>query len=126
MNTRDTLNLNVEDSKNSIEVLLEKVNSLTSEIQELYCADDIPWVVGYSGGKDSTAVLQLIWKALESLPEEKRVKKLYVITTDTMVENPIVSQWVNHSVESIKKVARQKNINIEPHILHPAIDSTFW
>ena len=126
MNRQKPLRPNIEDSNNPIEVLLGKVNSLTTEIQQMYCADEIPWVIGYSGGKDSTAVLQLIWTALESLPEKKRLKKLYVITTDTMVENPIVSQWVNHSVESIRRVARQKNLNIEPHILHPAIDSTFW
>ncbi|WP_159788571.1 DNA phosphorothioation system sulfurtransferase DndC [Sodalinema gerasimenkoae] len=126
MSKQKSLNLETEQSKNPIEVLVEKVESLTREVQELYCADDIPWVVGYSGGKDSTAVLQLIWNALELLPEEKRVKKLYVITTDTMVENPIVSQWVNHSVRSIKKAAGQRNLNIEPHVLHPAVDSTFW
>jgi DNA sulfur modification protein DndC len=41
--------------------LVEDIENLTKEIQDLYCLDDIPWVVGYSGGKDSTAVLQLIW-----------------------------------------------------------------
>ena len=43
--------------------LVEDIENLTKEIQDLYCSDDIPWVVGYSGGKDSTAVLQLIWNA---------------------------------------------------------------
>ena len=67
------------------------INNLLEEIRELYCADDIPWVVGYSGGKDSTAVLQLVWLALTKLPIEKRKKKIHVISTDTLVENPIVA-----------------------------------
>jgi DNA sulfur modification protein DndC len=44
--------------------LVEDIENFTKEIQDLYCLDDIPWVVGYSGGKDSTAVLQLIWNAI--------------------------------------------------------------
>ena len=31
------------------------------EIQQVYLADDRPWVIGFSGGKDSTTALQLIW-----------------------------------------------------------------
>lgn len=38
----------------------DKVDGLMETIRDLYLADDIPWVVGYSGGKDSTATLQLI------------------------------------------------------------------
>jgi DNA sulfur modification protein DndC len=50
------------------------VKELTAEIQDLYLADEVPWVVGYSGGKDSTAVLQLVWLALQELPEDRRNK----------------------------------------------------
>ena len=44
--------------------LKETIARLTADIQELYRADRIPWVVGYSGGKDSTATLQIVWLAL--------------------------------------------------------------
>ncbi|MBK6751639.1 MAG: hypothetical protein IPG67_17000 [Acidobacteria bacterium] len=50
------------------------VEGLLEEISVMYASDEIPWVVGYSGGKDSTAVLQLIWMALERMPEEDRKK----------------------------------------------------
>lgn len=33
------------------------VQSLSEEIRELYLSDGVPWVIGYSGGKDSTATL---------------------------------------------------------------------
>ncbi len=56
---------------------------LKKEIQDLYLADSIPWIVGYSGGKDSTAVLQLIWLAIADLPLNKRSKTIHVISTDT-------------------------------------------
>ena len=51
--------------------LVEDIKKLTTEIQELYCLDSIPWVIGYSGGKDSTATLQLIWNAIAELPQKK-------------------------------------------------------
>ena len=48
------------------------IEALKQEIVDLYLSDEIPWVVGYSGGKDSTAVLQLVWLALADLPEDER------------------------------------------------------
>ena len=54
--------------------LKETVLLLINEVQELYKADEIPWIIGYSGGKDSTAVLSLIWLAIERLPENERHK----------------------------------------------------
>ena len=37
--------------------MAEVIGELTDEIRELYTADEVPWIVGYSGGKDSTAIL---------------------------------------------------------------------
>ncbi|OKH12210.1 sulfurtransferase DndC [Fischerella major NIES-592] len=106
--------------------LVEDIQALTTEIQELYCLDDIPWCIGYSGGKDSTAILQLIWNAIAALPPEKRTKTIYVITTDTLVENPVVSAWVRNSLEQMKVAAKEQQMPIEPHLLYPAIKDTFW
>ena len=44
------------------------VNHIIAMIQELYLEDNIPWICGYSGGKDSSAVVQLVWNALAALP----------------------------------------------------------
>jgi DNA sulfur modification protein DndC len=106
--------------------LVDYIQVLTTEIQELYCLDEIPWVVGYSGGKDSTATLQLIWNAIAALPPEKRTKTIHVITTDTLVENPVVSVWVRNSLEQMKVAAKDQEMPIEPHLLYPAIKDTFW
>ena len=81
------------------------LDELTRQAQQLYLADDVPWVVGYSGGKDSTAVLQVIWLALAGLPVEQRRKPVHVISTDTLVENPVVSTWVAHSLDVMARAA---------------------
>src|SRR5579862_2991160 len=79
------------------------VAAIKEEIRELYLDDAVPWVVGYSGGKDSTAVLQLMWLALLELPSAKRTKPIHVISTDTLVENPIVASWVNKSLDVMRE-----------------------
>jgi DNA sulfur modification protein DndC len=106
--------------------LVEDIEQLTQEIQELYCLDEIPWCLGYSGGKDSSATLQLVWNAISALPLEKRRKTIYVITTDTLVENPIISVWVGKSLEQMRITAQAQKLPIEPHLLHPDIKNTFW
>lgn len=106
--------------------LQAKLDLLISEIQELYLSDEVPWIVGYSGGKDSSAIVQLIWMAIEGLEEQKRKKTIHVISTDTMVENPIVALWVKHSLDRMSLTAEQKNIPITPHPLKPKLENTFW
>ncbi len=110
----------------TVQELVKDVEKLTEEIQNLYCLDDIPWVLGYSGGKDSTAVLQLVWNAIAALPLEKRTKTIHVITTDTRVENPIVSAWVRKSIAKMKVVAQFEKMPMEPHLLQPEIEQTYW
>ena len=102
------------------------VEPLTEEIRELYLADNIPWVIGYSGGKDSTASLQLIWHALEGLSPEQRMKLVHVISTDTLVENPVVAAWVTKSLQVMENAAIQANIPVKPHRLTPNVKDTFW
>ncbi|WP_258958194.1 hypothetical protein [Acinetobacter colistiniresistens] len=60
------------------------LKDIHASIQEVYLSDQRPWVVGYSGGKDSTCALQLVWNALALLPTEKRQKPVYVISSDTL------------------------------------------
>lgn len=112
--------------KRTVAILVENIKKLNAEIQELYCLDNIPWCVGYSGGKDSTAVLQLIWNAIAEIKPEKRTKNIYVITTDTRVENPIVSTWVKKSLKKMKETAQAQKMPIEPNLLQPEITQTYW
>jgi len=106
--------------------LAEDIQVLTTEIQELYCLDAIPWIVGVSWGKDSSTVLQLVWNAIAALSPEKRTKTIHVITTDTQVENPIVAAWVRQSINQLESAAKEKGMPIQAHLLHPAVEDTFW
>lgn len=102
------------------------VDALCAEIRELYLADEVPWIIGYSGGKDSTATLQLVWMAVAGLPIEQRKKTVHVISTDTLVENPVVAAWVGQSLATMKKASNAQLLPITPHRLTPKIEQTFW
>ncbi|MCA2685365.1 MAG: DNA phosphorothioation system sulfurtransferase DndC [Microcystis aeruginosa Ma_QC_Ch_20071001_S25] len=109
----------VDDFVIDIEIIIK-------EIQSLYLSNSIPFVIGYSGGKDSSAVVQLIWNAISKLSIEERHKKIYVMTTDTQVENPLVSTWVKQSLARMKNEAKMQQMPVEPYLLHPEIKDTFW
>jgi len=104
----------------------EVIEEAKNEIKELYLSDKTPWVIGYSGGKDSTAVLQLVWMAVSDLPEKKRKKPIYVLTSDTLVENPIVAQWVNSSLKRVELAAKDQKMPMSPTLVSPAVSESYW
>lgn len=104
----------------------QTVQRLIAQTQDLYLSDDIPWVIGYSGGKDSTATLQLIWTAIRKLPDDQRKKAVHVISTDTLVENPIVAKWVGHSLKAMEHAADVQGMPVKPHRLVPAVRDRYW
>ncbi|MBI2388619.1 MAG: DNA phosphorothioation system sulfurtransferase DndC [Deltaproteobacteria bacterium] len=106
--------------------LRDTLAELQEEVRALYLGDAVPWVLGYSGGKDSTATLQLVWTAIAELPPAQRTKPIHVISTDTLVENPIVAAWVSRSLETMRTAAESAGIPIVPHRLTPAVEDTFW
>jgi len=103
-----------------------RLKRIHDEVREIYLSDNRPWVVGYSGGKDSTTALQLIWTAISALPKEQRAKKIYVISSDTLVETPVVSHYIDVSLERIAKAAAEQDMPIEAHKVIPEVDKSFW
>jgi len=106
--------------------LANAVRSVCDEIRELYLWDELPWIVGYSGGKDSSAVLQLVWLAISKLPPEQRTKPIHVISTDTLVEQPVVAAWVDASHAKMRMAAAEQGLPITPHKLSPEVKDSFW
>ena len=118
---------NQDIEKNEKKSITKKsIDGLMDTVCNLYLADDIPWVIGYSGGKDSTATLQLVWLSLLRIPKEKRKKIVHVINTDTLVESPVIEQWVKKSLDIMEATARDKDLPIVTHRLTPEFDNTFW
>ena len=88
--------------------------ALLSEIQDQYLENDNnrPWIIAFSGGKDSTTLLQLVWYALQRLPQDKSKRfegyprSIYVICNNTLVENPQIIRFVNKQLKAAAAEAR--------------------
>lgn len=106
--------------------LTDRIALAIKNTQQLYLSDPMPWIVGYSGGKDSTATLQLIWQAIRLLPPEQRTKEVHVISTDTLVENPVVAIWVSNSLQAMTAAALEQGMPVKPHRLVPRVEDRFW
>ena len=105
---------------------IEKLDRTYKEIQDLYLSDDRPWIVGYSGGKDSSATVQLVWNALYKLDINERNKTVHVITTDTLVENPVIAAYTRTVLSLIDEEAKRRVMPFRTHILCPEIEDSFW
>jgi DNA sulfur modification protein DndC len=99
---------------------------LYEEIRQTYADYPYPWVIGYSGGKDSTTALQLVWYALAELPPEQRDKPIYVISTDTLVETPVIVDHVNDTLRRINEQAIKDEMPFRATKLKPVLKDTFW
>ena len=106
--------------------MFEEYIAIKKEMERVYLHDRRPWMIGYSGGKDSTLLCQLVFEMLEALPEEKRWKPVYIVTSDTMVENPIVKAYMHKMSKAINEASTGKNLNVQAHIIYPEIRQTFW
>ncbi len=88
---------------------------------------DIPWVVGLSGGKDSTAVTMRMLETLESLPPPiRRRKKCFVTCVNTLVEAPPVIDHVHNFISELRNYVRDRDLPVEVVELSPEVDQTFW
>jgi DNA sulfur modification protein DndC len=105
---------------------MDKVSEIKEQIKKVYLAYNRPFVVGYSGGKDSTVVMQLVWDAIEELPREQLKQDVHVISTDTLVETPYIIDYVSTTLEQINQAAREKNLPIYAHRLTPLYKNSFW
>ena len=111
---------------NAEEFANNKLSYYVADVQRVYCADNRPWVIGYSGGKDSSAIMSLIYMALLGLEKEQRHKPVFVVSSDTLVETPVVVNHIKDSLAAIQKGAKRDDLPISCHKVVPESDQTFW
>jgi DNA sulfur modification protein DndC len=95
------------------------------EIQEVYLSQNKPFVIGFSGGKDSTAALQLVWNALLQI-KNKLNNPVYIVSSDTLVEIPKVINYVDKTLGKIKETALREGLPFYVEKVVPDIRESFW
>lgn len=106
-----------------------RIKHIISEIEDQYLlSEDFnrPWIIGFSGGKDSTAMLQMVWLALKNIPSELRQRNIYVVCNDTLVENPIVVDYVLGVLDKIEQAAVEQSLPIKVQKTIPRLEDSFW
>jgi len=112
----------------------ERIDNIIDDIIDQYAYADPsqrPWIIGFSGGKDSTVLLTLVWKALlkirETLPFPFQLRRpIYVVCNDTMVENPIIVEYVYDVLNYIEKAAKEQDLPIFVKTTTPRLEDSFW
>ncbi len=97
---------------------------IIQEMTMVYQHDKRPWMIGFSGGKDSTLLCCLVMEMLQRLPKVKRNKKVYIVSSDTLVENPIVRNYMHKMSSMINDVGAE--LNVQADIIYPKTEDTFW
>ena len=101
-------------------------SEILNSLIDLYRDDSRPWLVGFSGGKDSTMLASLIFDAVLSFPQERRRKPIAIVCTDTRVEIPAIAEMVENTLEQMRKYSKKNECNIEVNLLYPQVEQTFW
>ena len=102
----------------------EVVHSIRSE----YLSDvqDYPWIIGFSGGKDSTVVAQAVFEAMLQVPPSQRRRHVHLVSNDTQVESPLVMAHLVKAQSAIASMAESFRLPITVATTRPAPDKTFW
>ena len=99
---------------------------IKSFLHELYIEDERPWLVGFSGGKDSTMLASLVFEVVMSIPAPQRKKPVSVVCTDTRVEIPAIAEMIEGSLDRMRKCSLQDGLNIDVNLLKPTFEKSFW
>lgn len=112
----------------------QRIEYIIDEIIDQYQYADTslrPWVIGFSGGKDSTVLLMLVWLALERIKQHRLPpiplgRTVYVVCNDTLVENPIIATYVDDVLKRIEKKALEDGLPIQVCKTTPKLEDSFW
>ncbi|MFA9377304.1 MAG: DNA phosphorothioation system sulfurtransferase DndC [Lachnotalea sp.] len=102
----------------------EECVEILDEMKMVYLHDKRPWMIGFSGGKDSTLLCSLVFEMLQTLKPEEITKKIYIISSDTMAENPIVRNYMHKMSDLIGE--NGKYLQVESKVIKPELEKTFW
>ena len=103
---------------------LKEIQNLIS--QEYFKDTDTPWIIAYSGGKDSTLLLNLVLGEIIKKNLNYIKRKIYIVSNDTLVESPLIKEHLYASIEKINKFCQNENLPILTHITKPEFNKSFW
>jgi DNA sulfur modification protein DndC len=104
--------------------LSPRIKSAIELIKNAYESDSEPWIVGFSGGKDSSCVLKLLFHAIRLANFHH--KPVTVLYCDTGVEIPLAARLAHDVLNSLKNEASKLGLPIGIKIVSPPLKDHFF
>ena len=103
------------------------IEEIRKDIAEEYGAPhNHPWIIGFSGGKDSTLVAHLVFENLLSIPRSRRTRRVHIVANDTRVESPVVIKHLYDTTDAIREASEVFDLPITVAVTQPVADKSFW
>ncbi len=121
------IHLTQSDSSQPLDAL-EKFANIVAAIRDEYLSEtqNYPWIVGFSGGKDSTLVAHAVFDALLSVAPSKRTRHVHIVSNDTLVESPLVMAHLHATQSIIETAAQNLRLPITVITTQPDLEQSFW
>jgi DNA sulfur modification protein DndC len=104
-----------------------KLKAVRRELKEEYLQPHSkPWVIGFSGGKDSTLLLHLVLEAIRQVAPDERKRSVYVVSNNTLVESPVFQDFVDRLLTKLEQNLESLNVPIKIVRTHPLPEESFW
>ena len=111
----------------ALETLREKLRGIRQELRAEYLQPhDKPWMIGFSGGKDSTLLAHLVLECLMSVAPDERKRRVFIVSNDTLVESPIFQSFVDRLLGQLSDGVAALRLPVEVIKTHPLIEESFW
>ncbi|MBK5503153.1 phosphoadenosine phosphosulfate reductase [Bacillus sp. TH12] len=106
--------------------MVDVYKEIKEEMKKVYLSRDCCFV-GYSGGKDSSAMmLKLLWDAIAELPLEERTNPIHVLTSEVGVETPAMTAYISRTLQKIQENADKQNLSFVVHSVQPLMRESYW
>lgn len=92
----------------------------------LSTAQSYPWIVGFSGGKDSTVVAHAVFEALRAIPPSQRTRPVHIVSNDTLVESPLVMAHLDEVTRKIRDAVDSLGLPLTVARTKPEVAQSFW
>ena len=107
--------------------LSDKLAALRKILRAEYLAPHSwPWVIGFSGGKDSTLLAHFVVELLKSISPGERRRHVTLVSNDTRVESPVFQDFVDRQLAIIAENLEALRLPVTVHQTRPSNESSFW
>jgi DNA sulfur modification protein DndC len=107
--------------------LSEKIRLIRNDLRAEYLQPHgWPWMIGFSGGKDSTLILHLVIECLKAIAPDQGQRPVFLVCNDTLVESPVFHTFVQRMLEQIEDGIAGLNVPVSVIRTVPLPEESFW